>query len=1461
MEIDNLLSPSKDSFTTLLEDTALPVSLIRSSSGKSLGEHKVKGASAPLEKEDISVSYETRPNGGFSVFYTVPKEPVEASKMDKLKRLIEQANEQENYSDYEGDYYEEGEYEGNDIDSYEVEEYYDDEEELLTEPPDIADDYYDPGPPDSYYDDAAEDNFDEYDDYEDDYYYDAAEDRMLVESSTPAPVAVLSPTVQKLNEISQMKEMLLRRMKGIKNRAKKNKKKKPRKNKKVDMQGKKTRPKRWAPVDNVDTSAVSVTVLDNNGLDLSRVDSVDLQSDGSHLDPSLYEINTYEPYENSYDPYSPPYHQSPEFIPYPGDELEDLDEFFDIYGEKKKKPPVVARTWLENVLKFRNALFGDPDKKHHYYEDEGKPQLKIHYPESDGPAVVTITKAKRRPLDVKPSIFTSPGVQTDQLPPVVSIQQPNTAISNPATSISQPATTISQPALDIQVPGLSIRQPAVDLVSTPGLTITNQPPQLLPLVPSGGDVSNINTFAALGRLRASTMGGPNSATTTRLVTKETIDEFLSEQEYDYEEEYYHDEDYYDDYEHYDHQESHHPYHKKKKYHKKKHHSKGKHHPKKKHHYKKKHHVKPTYHGEEGYGVEEYHSPEYPQHPEHQVQEYLGEYKPTVPSHHEKGYHHTKDHYGEYQPHIIKHHQYHEPMKEYFKEPYSDQPSYYHGTEVFDPYKDDFSPQKESDRYFSGDYIPPQFQPTEKARYHDYKSVYQAGPSPQPKFLPPSHTKSFQQSKFQSQYPQPKFPPPSHSFSPHQQPFHSEPPTPQKGPQLLPKKHYKFPIKPKQEEIHHSTSVVYAQEPEYHHSTSSKYSKPAPPPYSPPPAKPAHVTSPPYKFDPRPLEWRLAAAAAAAKNLGGAPKKLQYSKEVGIPPPTVIDTLFRKGPSEKEAPHPSYTYLPPITEKPPLVPHNYLEHRIVVNLEPQGGSYTLGKRQGQPALSLKSPRFLPAQKIEAHQQGGEDMLIDTSSQTSSVNSQRDGFFPFQQQLPPTLYDNPPPTLYDKIYPKAQPRGDQYAPPSLNSYLPPTLFDKKKYDVREFLKKAQSPPTSPRPPLLMKRPPPLPPPTPRPTLPPSRPSTPPPRHPPNFPYQLQAGSPRPNSDGFGSSPLGLPTYGVGSKNGPTAKVYKSQISFKPSPPTAIKNEVKTTKSYVSNLFQASSMGHQETTPTVSKGKSKIPSATKYRYQSQIRYVKNSPIVASKPMSESPPSRGQSKTPLKKTLFRQDFLPSSEHQIPKNLSSFLPTEEFKNLSEYHRSPSYRHPFLPKSYEKNVNGPLFRDDFLPKKEFQGKKQSPSHLPPFLPPSQANFHRSPSYKQPFLPTSEYQEPKEKSTFKRNTGPPPTVPCQGPSRFFMKSCVLVKKPMNPVVSSLPQYSTQIPRPPFSQPNPTPLFQSPMAPVRSLPAQPQSRYNPRPYPSHETNPTSSHLQPYSSHPSHQPNLQFAKRKARSEPDVP
>merc|ERR1739838_505446 len=239
LEIDNLLSSSSSN--------SLPLSLIRSSSkleksiskksgpsGKSLNfndisssrllEPEVKSASSPLGKDDITVSYESRPSGGFSVFYTVPKEPLEKSKVDKIKDLIQSINKKtlmkgnlkNSINDYEDDYYEDDEYES---------DYYAEDAltniKSLNNPPDLSDDYYDPGPPASYYDDAPEyigdgDEYDDYDyddDYGDDYgdeyddeydddYYDVAEDRMMIESSTINPM-VLSPTIQQLNALTQ----------------------------------------------------------------------------------------------------------------------------------------------------------------------------------------------------------------------------------------------------------------------------------------------------------------------------------------------------------------------------------------------------------------------------------------------------------------------------------------------------------------------------------------------------------------------------------------------------------------------------------------------------------------------------------------------------------------------------------------------------------------------------------------------------------------------------------------------------------------------------------------------------------------------------------------------------------------------------------------------------------------------------------------------------------------------------------------------------------------------------------------------------------------------------------------------------------------------------------------------------------------------------------------------------------
>ena len=94
------------------------------------------------------------------------------------------------------------------------------------------------------------------------------------------------------------------------------------------------------------------------------------------------------------------------------------------------------------------------------------------------------------------------------------------------------------------------------------------------------------------------------------------------------------------------------------------------------------------------------------------------------------------------------------------------------------------------------------------------------------------------------------------------------------------------------------------------------------------------------------------------------------------------------------------------------------------------------------------------------------------------------------------------------------------------------------------------------------------TPQPPLPPSCSTpTPTPRPRSSYPHQVKVPPPQFTSDE-------LPTYGVGSKNWPTAKVYKSQINFKPTPTTAI-NQCKKPKeksTYKRNLSheKRSSMG---------------------------------------------------------------------------------------------------------------------------------------------------------------------------------------------------------------------------------------------------------------------------------------------------
>ena len=313
-------------------------------SSSRLLEPEVKSASSPLGKDDITVSYESRPSGGFSVFYTVPKEPLEKSKVDKIKDLIQSINKKtlmkgnlkNSINDYEDDYYEDDEYES---------DYYAEDTltniKSLNNPPDLSDDYYDPGPPASYYDDAPEyigddDEYDDYDyddDYGDDYsdeyddeydddYYDVAEDRMMIESSTINPM-VLSPTIQQLNALTQ-KQLGNNYLQKLK--AKRRKKKKSIERRTLDTKGKITRPKRWALRDvhsnNVKTSG-AISVNDNNALDLSNIDNSDMQTDDSSLDPSLYDVNIYDyPFEPSMG--------ASEYFPY----LEEEDIFYDDFEEE-----------------------------------------------------------------------------------------------------------------------------------------------------------------------------------------------------------------------------------------------------------------------------------------------------------------------------------------------------------------------------------------------------------------------------------------------------------------------------------------------------------------------------------------------------------------------------------------------------------------------------------------------------------------------------------------------------------------------------------------------------------------------------------------------------------------------------------------------------------------------------------------------------------------------------------------------------------------------------------------------------------------------------------------------------------------------------------------------------------------------------------------------------------------------
>ena len=247
---------------------------------------------------------------------------------------------------------------------------------------------------------------------------------MGIKSSTPAP-AVLSPTQQRLAELTRS----LKKMKEMK-----------------AQQGNVQRPRRSAdPVDSVDSVAYSST----------------------NLDPSLYDVQIYNNYDDS--------QRDVEYIPYPFHDGIDGDYDYDVYDneftntnddddysesigdeiiefmsdsnndfeQKKEDLPIVQRTWLDNVILFRDSLFGRKDDGNEFKKKSGKPQVKIHYPNLDKKPVITVSQVRKPPLKNAPSVFVADEVKSKEIPLItVTDADPSIIISTP-TSVDQPSLSLT----------------------------------------------------------------------------------------------------------------------------------------------------------------------------------------------------------------------------------------------------------------------------------------------------------------------------------------------------------------------------------------------------------------------------------------------------------------------------------------------------------------------------------------------------------------------------------------------------------------------------------------------------------------------------------------------------------------------------------------------------------------------------------------------------------------------------------------------------------------------------------------------------------------------------------------------------------------------------------------------------------------------------------------------------------
>ena len=305
------------------------------------------------------------------------------------------------------------------------------------------------------------------------------------ESSTPKPT-ILSPTEQKLAQLTKTLEKF--------------------KNSRM-LKGKVSRAKRSS--DHVYT--------------VNNVDS-------TNPNPNLYEVQTFE-YHSEYP------EKSMDYIPYPfqdeisddydydvydhEDKSDDHESLFDSYmnkqEQKKEGTPIVSRTWLDNVIQFRDGLFGKHDFKNTGYNENnpiGNPQVKIHYPDFDKSPLITVTQARNAPLKNAPSTFFATRVdEMGRTDPTIFVKTQETTMendyvtnstSNNIVGLNQTSSQLENPAIS-QSPGLNMNQSFGSNMFASSLSPVNQ-----------------NSFDPLSRL---TSLGENSLTTTTVLSQDKVNKF------------------------------------------------------------------------------------------------------------------------------------------------------------------------------------------------------------------------------------------------------------------------------------------------------------------------------------------------------------------------------------------------------------------------------------------------------------------------------------------------------------------------------------------------------------------------------------------------------------------------------------------------------------------------------------------------------------------------------------------------------------------------------------------------------------------------------------------------------------------------------------------------------------------------------------------------------------------------